>query len=426
MRKRVRGLDEKSDPYALNVTYGELKAYCESIVDSFRRETGISVQYDLNPGLPITVGTTEADGSGGSVVKLGFNGIAVNDPDDRRHYDEGVSNDAKIPDANVVCCFVTLEHELQHVRQNYAEWTHDVDKRAPSCLVVSHMAFQHNFELYLQSHLGNIRETDADEAAIPNARNELRLFRPDCDTDALVMEYVNSKWDDGGLYRIGKKGMEFESWEEIEAAFNEAQQSFFETKCENPYGFHDTEALWTDVNGELAMTVRSGTDLKSRKRWHDVFDSIQNSKTRAEFDRKAASVMLYIHPEYKDEFNLDGIDLSPKSVFGIDKFPESSKFVRDRLGLEKKPFWVVRTQAFRDNVTEPEDGLIPVDPLGGGTSAGDALRAKAERDRREKHEAVKPVRKDPAKAELERVLAGRAASAGIYGKGGHGGREGPG
>lgn len=425
-------------PYSLGVTFGELKSYCESIVVRFQESTGIAVSYEPGFELPLTVGKTAMGSEGSGSILVGMNGIAVVDPNDEKIYSVDVSDDTLVPDRNVACCLMTLRHELQHVVQNYGEWTKDPDGRAPESLLFSHLAFAYNEGMYLQSHVRNIRETDADSVGFSDCRDDLMALRPGMDTDAIALDYINSRWDDGRVYRIGKENMAFESVEEVEQAFRNAVDGFASEEAhENPYNFHDTLSLWTDPESHLAMVVRpldkpdgkhSGkmVDMSgSRMRWAPIFQSIQNSKTRAEFDRKAASVMLYIHPEYREEFNLDGIDLSPRAVFGIRTFPESAAYVRDRLGIEKKPFWVVWTRTFKEDVPEPEEDLVLTSSFGGGTAIGVGLRAKMEQDRRSGFSEAQ-VRTERSKEEMERSVSGTAASAEAHGKEGGGGRKGPG
>lgn len=67
-----------------------------------------------------------------------------------------------------------------------------------SCLTISSIAFQHNRYLYLQSHLNNIRETDADYVGVFVTRDELNMFFPGQGTDALSLELY--------LIRIGILG----------------------------------------------------------------------------------------------------------------------------------------------------------------------------------------------------------------------------
>ena len=393
MVKRTRP-DPNADLYSLHVTFGELKSYCESVVDMFQTEAGVSIDYEIVGDMPLSIGKTTMRKDGDSSVQLGMNGITVVDPDDEKVYAEETDDSALVPDRNVAGCLMTLEHELQHARQNYMEWTRNSDERAPEYILLSHLAFSCNFELYLQSHVWNIRETDADSVGFIEGLKDLAEFCPGFDTDAVMLEYINSRWDDGRVYRIGSRGMEFESVDEVKNAFKDAIEEFkHEEPQEFPYKFPDAVAAWTDQTSHLAMTVRSLTNPKSKERWHGIFQSIQNSKTRAEFDRKAASVMLYVHPEYKDEFNLDGIDLSPQTVFGISEFPETARFVQGRLGLKMKLPWITRTQMFREGIPEPERDASGSLPEGVCLAAG---------------EAVKPATQSLSREELQSLLAAKA------------------
>lgn len=333
------------DRYSLGVTYKQAMDIYADMVQRFSKETGVPVEYDVDSGLLITQGVTVPKADGSSEILLGIGGLAAEDFDEDGQYDADIPEDAPIPDANFVWGTVTLQHELEHAMQNFME--HGKGSKPPDpAFVISSIAFRHNELLYKRSHLNNIRETDADQSGISRAQMELRGRFPGKNTDAMLLHNVNSRWENGRIYRIGQRDRSFKSLLEVRQAFVKKKEDFFLESMENPtnpYGFWNGVELWTDCGSELARTVRSPNSLKARKRWADVFDAIQNAPTCAEFDRRAASVMLYIHPEYKKEFALDGIDLSSRTVFGIDQFPEPARATRWRVHPKKELLWAIRS-----------------------------------------------------------------------------------
>lgn len=159
----------------------------------------------------------------------------------------------------------------------------------------------------------------------------------DDQAEQLLLDYVNSNTNAliGG---IGKYWLDqpiatnrYESLDSVMKAFDDAIEHVY---VPQPY---DTNKL-AYANDEFLYIVGSSVHGDVNNPWYSVWDSLQNSESDTVMDsfKKMASVAVYVHPEYQEQFAcLKYIDLSSEVVFG-EEFKESSFDVRCRLGLETK------------------------------------------------------------------------------------------
>lgn len=223
-----------------------------------------------------------------------------------------------IDDRELVSLLITTFHEITHARQHA-----DIIERAGNdIIVIADLSAAKNYEYYRQNYLQDQSELDAEWRAIRLTKNYLEKelsISPEY-TEQLMVAYIQAKENFLDTPYLCT------SMQEINNAFKEAVQTG--QKTAGRYAVKDINKVSEYDDAFLHIVKLSDKD----GRWVPFWDKFQTAETREESDRMVLAVTYHAYP---DDFKLyeprlSRMDLSPNTVFGISKWPETAEEIQDR------------------------------------------------------------------------------------------------
>ena len=274
-------------------------------------------------------------------TSVGFGGQAPPDRNKRivitigigPYSDSSVLKEQRVTDLDIITMLVTEVHELTHLER---ETSLDTDE----AIMTSSLSKWMNKELYLYNWPKMPHEIDAEYNAVMNTWSIAEELWGD-KADALMFKYLEYRAKNTD-YMIGMQEYGFQTKEQVDALFNDAYQKAVEGPMNDGHGraMRELPPGYLDKRDELSRMFaeydETGRKAIIRYKYIPFRDGLLKSKTGAEFDRKVASLVAYIHPELQELYpSLDFKKLNPEIVFGV-PMPESPKEIMDRIYQDEK------------------------------------------------------------------------------------------
>ncbi len=220
-----------------------------------------------------------------------------------------------VPDNIVIRPIINMFHEAEHIHQ-YAQFRHVTHPTNEDVyLAVNKLARIGNdlYYLYPENYYHNPREIRAEQAGVTEAYDYLCEVFSDVDDElieSLVLDYVNERASNECYYIKQPLGEPFTDIWDVNRAFDDA---FEQSKTsQRMYMQRDNH----DVVGDLFW---------NHDEWSAVSDAFFRPSNRGYMqDKIVASVNVFLHPEYLDDYpciTAKGVDLSDMAVFGK-RFPD--------------------------------------------------------------------------------------------------------
>ena len=171
-------------------------------------------------------------------------------------------------------------------------------------IALSYMAQQGNYGYYSYNYYNNPYEIDAEYNGLKGAHDYLSTYFGKSNSEKMLIDYANRKNENRNSYFVKPKEKKyFQSYDEI---LKSLKDLFHESK---KIGNRDYKDNQESINDEALSFIKSYAS-------DELVVSLYSSQNSIEYDKKIASIVSYIHPDYKKQISvLNDIDLSFEAVF---------------------------------------------------------------------------------------------------------------
>lgn len=308
----------------LNLTMNDVMAVMKRIDETHRRKNDADYEIQLLKHTDVGFGGQEPPDEKGH-VKITI-GIAP-------YSDLPIFKDRRVNDLDVMKLLITEVHELTHLRR---ETSLDTDDE----IEISSLSKCMNKKLYLHNWPRMPHEIDAEYNAVMEVWSVAEELWGD-KADTLMFKYLEYRAKNTD-YMIDMPKGGFKTKEQVDILFNDAYQKAVEGPMNDGHGraMRELPPGYLEEIDELSKMFaeydETGRRAVIRYEYIPFRDGLLKSETGAEFDRKVASLVAYIHPELQELYpSLDFKKLDPEIVFGM-PMPESPKKIMDRIYQDER------------------------------------------------------------------------------------------
>ena len=225
-----------------------------------------------------------------------------------------------VSDEHVVRSLIAVFHELRHANQAVTAITDSRDEKT----IIHYLSNVKNNLYYEQKYEYDLMELDAEANAVKRTyfylKNSLNVS--ETDTMRLLNEYLRRSEPflsyEGAYASISEIMEAFEALKEEAATIAGVYEDFEDVQVEEGY----IEDAFLHI---VKLSDKDG-------RWAPFWDKFTQATSQFESDRMVLAVTYHAYP---DDFNiysarLSQMDLSPKTVFGIPDWPETTEEIQNR------------------------------------------------------------------------------------------------
>lgn len=314
----------ESEKNILNLTMNDVMIIMKKINETYRQKNSTDYEIQLSRRTDVGFGGQKPPDEKGH-IKITI-GIAP-------YSDLPIFKDRQVNDLDIMQLLITEVHELTHLRR---ETSLDTDDE----IEISSLSKCMNKKLYLHNWPRMPHEIDAEYNAVMEVWSVAEELWGDR-ADTLMFKYLEHRAKNTD-YMIGIPEGGFQTKEQVDALFNDAYQKAVEGPMNDGYGraMRELPPGYLEEKDELSKMFaeydETGRKAIIRYEYIPFRDGLLKSKTGAEFDRKVASLVAYVHPELQELYpSLDFKKLDPEIVFGV-PMPESPKEIMDRIYQDEK------------------------------------------------------------------------------------------
>lgn len=231
--------------------------------------------------------------------------------------------DRPIRDTDFIDTVVALYHEIAHYEQH-------IMVHRPKAELISELSKFGNEDLYFENWHLYQHEIDAEHNGVINTYARLKQLSPE-HADELMLNWLTNRANNT-IYCIKvpeySKDGKFESMEQVDMLFDEAYAKSPEIKRSFPKGYLGSGDEFIQM-----VTLEKGV---LNPDYAAFFNQLVSEKSGAEFDRKMATVMAYLHPKLQEMYkDLDFKKFDMEEAFGR-PMSESSDAIMERIDPSKR------------------------------------------------------------------------------------------
>lgn len=287
---KMAKVDCNKIPYAK--AQREIKALLNSIRSYFKSEYNMDVRVAIDYGMDVNLAKSSTGLKTKPSIVIGMKNARA-------------KSLFYIDRVNYTTAIVNIFHEMRHLENKFNGFIGCCHKKEDDVYIaLSYMAQQGNIGYYSCNYYNNPYEIDAEYNGLKEAHNYLSIYFGKSNSEKMLVDYVNHKNEDKNSYFVEPKGKKyFQSYDEI---LKSLKNLFQESKRIGNRDYRDNQE---SINDEALSFIKSYAS-------DEVVVSLHSSQNSIEYDKKIASIVSYIHPDYKKQIPvLNDVDLSFKSVF---------------------------------------------------------------------------------------------------------------